>query len=141
MSASHETKTIGDVTVLRLHDPALMKFDSIPAKSSRETPPPPGAKLAEETASSRLESPATTFFSWVISTFWLELIRPSAKPTHNTTAAATAHLVSAKISREARFLGMVGSFQSSNAAALDRHWVNCSRHAAHCAKCASNAFL
>ena len=31
MSSSHEIETIGDVTVLRLHDPALMKFDNIPA--------------------------------------------------------------------------------------------------------------
>jgi anti-anti-sigma factor len=31
MSAGHETETIGDVTVLRLHDPSLMAFESIPA--------------------------------------------------------------------------------------------------------------
>jgi anti-anti-sigma factor len=31
MSSSHEIETIGDVTVLRLHDPSLMQFDSIPA--------------------------------------------------------------------------------------------------------------
>lgn len=31
MSSSHEIETIGDITVLRLHDPALMKFDRIPA--------------------------------------------------------------------------------------------------------------
>ena len=31
MSSAHEIETIGDITVLRLHDPALMTFDNIPA--------------------------------------------------------------------------------------------------------------
>ena len=30
MSSAHEIETIGKVTVLRLHDPSLMKFENIP---------------------------------------------------------------------------------------------------------------